>query len=387
MKCMRCNAENIEKDDNFCWKCGHWTAKGFNFLKERKNVDIVLNGSAAKQNNRFGVLLGLLGFGIILFVTIYIVRGDDLFKPVIYLNKEISNYVHGYRTSTMKTDNKYKEVTINNYESAIEFIEKDFSMQNWLCGNSDEVSRLEYNLKTTYEIPSVSFCDLNYDEALKINNVIEEMYTLFPSLKGSLTNITIANADENNDYIAYFQPLYQFVNIDADINLYNKVNKTQILLNSYYFLNETMTSKNLSTVVGDNWYVDDATWESTIAHELGHALSFKLLLQENGLDNITFVTPDNELQIESILNLVNSGDFSYNLLTESLNNYNQKYGTSLNIDEFAKSISEYASVKDENDRIIADETIAEAIHDYYLHRESMKNTSAEIIETISAKFQ
>lgn len=387
MKCIHCNAENIDKEDNFCWKCGHWTAKGYNFIQDKNNINLVLNGSAAKQNRKFGTLLGLLGFGIILFVTIYIIRGDDLFKPVVYLNKEISNYIYGYRISPMKTENKYTEEIINSYEEALDFIEKDFSTQNWLCGNSEEVSRLEYNLKNNYEIPSVSFCDLNYKEALKINDVIENMYNLFPYLKGNLTNITITSTAENTDYIAYFQPIYQFVNIDADINQYNKVNKTQILLNSYYFLNENMTNKDIRTIVGDNWYVEDATWESTIAHELGHFLSFKLLLKENNIENVTFVNQENELAIENILNLVNSGDFSYNLLNESVNNYNQRYEANLNLEEFAKTISEYASTKDENDRIIADETIAEAVHDYYLHGEDMKATSREIVELIKAKFE
>lgn len=213
------------------------------------------------------------------------------------------------------------------------------------------------------------------------------MYNLFPYLKGNLTNITITSTAENTDYIAYFQPIYQFVNIDADINQYNKVNKTQILLNSYYFLNENMTNKDIRTIVGDNWYVEDATWESTIAHELGHFLSFKLLLKENNIENVTFVNQENELAIENILNLVNSGDFSYNLLNESVNNYNQKYEANLNLEEFAKTISEYASTKDENGRIIADETIAEAVHDYYLHGEDMKATSREIVELIKAKFE
>ena len=36
--------------------------------------------------------------------------------------------------------------------------------------------------------------------------------------------------DTNSEYIARFQPMYQFVNINEDINNYNKVNKTQIFI-------------------------------------------------------------------------------------------------------------------------------------------------------------
>ena len=45
----------------------------------------------------------------------------------------------------------------------------------------------------------------------------------------------------------------------------------------------------VSSVVGDDWYVKDASWESTIAHELGHYISFTAYLRQNGLNNITYV--------------------------------------------------------------------------------------------------
>ena len=143
-------------------------------------------------------------------------------------------------------------------------------------------------LEEKYSIVSVDFCDISYDEAIKIKNVIEKSYSLFSNIEGGLTNITIANANTKSDYIAYFQPMYQFVNSNEDINQYSKVNKTQILLNSYYFLNDKILENNIDDVVGQGWYVNDATWESTIAHEIGHYITFKLFLKENNLDNIIF---------------------------------------------------------------------------------------------------
>lgn len=29
-----CDAEEIERDDNFCYKCGYWTAKGYSIKKK-----------------------------------------------------------------------------------------------------------------------------------------------------------------------------------------------------------------------------------------------------------------------------------------------------------------------------------------------------------------
>ena len=55
--------------------------------------------------------------------------------------------------------------------------------------------------------------------------------------------------------------------------------------------------------------------------------------------------------------------------------------------EFAKTISEYASTKDKKGNIITDETIAEAIHDYYLHKDNLTKASFEIINVIKMKLR
>lgn len=381
MKCIHCEVE-IESDDNFCWKCGHWTAKGYSFLKNEENVKMIMNGDAVKQDERFSILISLLGIGFILFTAMMFIRGDDLFKPFIYLKKQATNYIYGYNTSIIKTDNKYSNENINTYDNAIELIKKDFDEQSWLCENDIEISRVEYELQENFSIPSVSFCDAPYDVTLKLKDVISKMYSLFPNIQGALTNITITNASSSSEYIAYFQPLYQFVNINEDINLFNKVNKTQILLNSYYFLNKEMLESNLENVVGENWYVNGATWESTIAHELGHYISFVILLKENGMSNITFETPTSQTQIQNIIEIFNNGIHSDQIVNEALLNFNSKYNLNYDIDTFASTISKYASTKDKKGNVIADETIAEAIHDYYLHGNSMKNSSREIVNVI-----
>lgn len=387
MKCLNqnCDANEIEKDDNFCYKCGHWTARGYAFLNNKDNVDSILSGDTLKQSGRLSILGALLSLVFIVFSVMLIIRGQDLFKPFFYLKKQAFNYIYGYNTSLMKTDNKYNTKTINSYEDAIEFIKKDFSDQKLYCFNDTKVTLMALDLEEKYSIPSVSFCDMSIEESTKIKDVIESMYYLFPNINGALTNITITNASTKLEYIARFQPMYQFVNINENSDSYNKINKTQILINSYYFLNEDLISKPIESVVGEKWYVNDATWESTIAHEFGHYISFVTLLRKNGIDNITLVTKDNKDTIDNILKEFNSGLYSTALLNEALNNYNTNQGTNLTIKEFASTISNYANSEDKKGNLIADETIAEAVHDYYLHGNDMKETSKEIISVINSK--
>ncbi len=387
MRCLNqnCNADEIEKDDNFCYKCGHWTARGYSFLKDKENVNMIMNGETFKQTSRLSILGSLLALSFIIFTLMLIIRGNDLFKPFFYLKKQAFNYIYGYNTSLMKTDNKYNRKNINTYEDAINIIQKDINEQELYCFNEYDVSIIANKIEENYSIPSVSLCDISLEETQKIQNVIDRMYSLFPNIKGALTNINITNADTKSEYIARFQPMYQFVNINENINRYNKVNKTQILLNSYYFLNEDIMNKPVESIVGENWYIKDTTWESTIAHELGHYISFLTLLKKNGMENIILVTSENSNKINNILNEFNSGLYSKTLVTEALNNYNNKYKTNLTLKEFASTISKYAASVDKNSNLIADETIAEAIHDYYLHGNNMKETSKEIVSVIKLK--
>ena len=389
MKCLNqnCNAEEIEEDDNFCYKCGHWTAKGYSFLKKPENVQIILNGDGTKKDNRFSLMVALASLALIAFTLLGLFRGEDLFKPLYYVKRKVDNYIYGYNTAIIKTDNIYNKKSVNSLEEANQMIENDLDNQNFKCSYALDTFRLETDIESAYSIPNVSLCDISYNEAEKIKDVIDKMYALFPNMKGVLTNISITNAKTKSEYIAYFQPMFQFVNPNEDINSYNKVNKTQILLNSYYFLNEHVMSKPVASVVGENWYVKDATWESTIAHELGHYITFVIFLRENGLENITFVTKDNESKINELLKIYESGEFSTNIVQQALNNYNNKYNTSLDLDTFTLTISKYAGVKNNSNVLIADETIAEAIHDFYLHGENLSKSSYEIVKIIRARLQ
>lgn len=387
MNCLNqcCDADEIEKEDNFCYKCGHWTAKGYSFIRNKENVENILNGAAVKKEANFSVMISVASLSFITFFVISLIRGNDLYKPFFYMKRKANSYIYGYNVSILNTSNTYNKKIVNSYDEAIKLIVEDITRQSWKCGHEIETSQYENEIQNKTSIHIISLCDANDSVSKKIISVVGEIYDLFPNISGALTNISITNASTNKEYIARFQPMFQFINADEDITKYNKVNKTQILLNSYYFLNEDIMSVPISNIVGNNWYVNDATWESTIAHELGHYISFTIFLRQNNLNNITFVTEENEEVINNLMNTFYNGEFSLSILNDALENYNNKYNLNLNVEQFALTISKYASAKDKNGNLIADETIAEAVHDYYLHKDNMKSSSYEIINIIKQK--
>lgn len=383
-KCINCEAI-IEEDDNFCFQCGHWTPRGYVYFNENSDNIKQINGNTVKQNNRMTTLFFLMSITIISFVLIITIRGQDIMKPFVYLKKQAFNYKYGYNTSLIVNNNQYNKVEVNSLEEANKLIKEDIKKQEWQCENNYDVYKMEQELIENYNIKSVNFCDVSTTEVKKIKSVIDEIYSLFPTIKGHLNNITITNANTNDEYIAYFEPIYQFVNSNEKIEEYNKVNKIQILLNSYYFLNEEILALPLTNLVGENWYVKDATYESLIAHELGHYITYVSLLKEYNIPNLTFITKDNYNDFDKVLEIINDGSYSNKIVNESLNNYNKKNNSSLNLNEFAKNISLYAATTDESGKINSDEAIAEAIHDYYLHKENASKSSIEIVNVLKNK--
>ena len=375
MKCIKCNSE-IESDDNFCYNCGNWTPKGYSYLKENK--DNILNGNVMKTENKLPTLFVLISLLICITVIISVVRGQKILKPIVYLKKQIMNNQYGYTTSIIKTDNNYYNKSIPNIESANEIIENDLSSQSWQCIDNIDNYKIEESLKNKYKIKSISFCDMETEEVRKIEEVFNRFFLIFPSSIGYLDTLTITNDKDKNKFIAYFQPIHQFVNRNEDINNYNKVNKTQILLNSYYFLNKKEKIK-------ENFYVKDATLESLIAHELGHYITFVALLKEKNITSITLTTKENEKELEEIISIINNNSFSNDILEKATNKYNTKYNSNLTTLHLAETISKYASTKNINGELIKDETIAEAVHDYYLHNDNANNYSKEIIYILKEK--
>ena len=374
--CLKCGKE-VESDDNFCPVCGYWTPRGYSILNSKSN-SLVINGKIVKQQSMLSRLFILLFLSMFLFVGMIIYRGQDILKPFVFVKRQIMNYNYGYNTTILKVDNQYFNLKIPNLMAAQNKIKEDFNEQKWQCKDSFDIGKIEDNLEAKYNILSVDFCDISIEEANKIASVIVKVYELFPNMGNYLTNISVNNSLNKDDYVAYFQPVYQFVNSTNSLDNYNRVNKTQILLNSYYFSNGDVLSKS----VKENWYVSGATWESLIAHEFGHYILFVSLLKNKGVDNVLLVTRDNVNSINDIINIINDQSYSRDVVYKAMTNYNNKYDLNYDVLHFAKLISNYAAVIDKSGNAVYDEIVAEAFHDYYLHGSSASKASSEVVNIL-----
>ena len=103
------------------------------------------------------------------------------------------------------------------------------------------------------------------------------------------------------------------------------------------------------------------------------------------ISSLTFITKENENLQDEIIKIINDGTFSKEIINKATNNYKNKYNENKDILTLASSISKYAETKNKNGDINADETIAEAVHDYYLHKQDANKYSIEIVKVLKEK--
>lgn len=334
---------------------------------------------------------------IVLFLLYLVAFGINLYKNYQYKNDEYYNYylssIKEDNTSSNNKDidkeNNYQTIinhtlklenqNINNKEDSIDLIKNTAKDQEKKCNNN--LDNLENDLAEQTKIYGINFCEIPIEKAKKISNAILEVYKLYPVLKEYLTNITIVNEEKKDEYIAAFKPAYTFATSNTT-DKFPFVIKCQIFLNSSYYLNDLYFQNVIENAKQTNYFPNDASEESIIVHELGHALTYVLAIKNNKGINPIILEKEDFKSYANIINTYISSEFSKNIVNEAYYEYIRKYGN-ISREEFRKNISLYANSTSSSGIILYNETIAEAFHDYYLHRENAKKESLEIIEIIN----
>ena len=299
--------------------------------------------------------------------------------PEIDIKKEA---VGKYRTSVdYKT--VYTKQNISSSRDAVALIKKDSNIQKEKCSNTN-IADLEKEIEKKYEVDAVNLCELDSETVKAIENVMDRIYTEFPKTRGFITNLSLVNSEDTTGYIVAFMPSFAFASSDT-ISTYPTVKKTQVLFNASYFLNLSKLKMSIKNAARSGWFAENASVESLIAHEFGHYLSFLINMDEYNMDSILVIQQGKSSTYNKMLSNYNSGKNSQKIIKEAYDNYKKDSGSNISLIDFRKSISEYAVAVDNNGNYIYDETIAEAMDDYYSNGDSAKPASIYIINVLKSK--
>lgn len=361
-------------------------------MSNQSLVNINYNHQIPQQPQRkktksvvLGISLGAIIFGIFALVIL------ATFQDSVYLSDNSykdETEEQGKKYSKTKTviiyDNKYSGMNIASKQDAYKLIEKDSVDQKSTCPK--EIIEIENEIIKKYGITAVNLCEMEAGFAKEVGNVFKNIYENYPDAKGYLTNLTLVNAPISSGYIAAFQPIFTFATSATD-STYPWVLKTQIYLNTSYFLNKSRLQSSVESGSESGHFPPNATIYSPVAHEMGHYLSFLAMMNNYDVDSILLINDKDTEVLYQLIDDFGKGTFSLKMITEAYNNFKRDVGTTLNLDDWRATISSYAVAKDNSGNYIYDETIAESFHDVYLNGDKAAQASKYVVAVLKEKLK
>ena len=423
MFCSKCG-DSVEKNENYCSKCGNYVGNNLrnvnfntttmspNFYNNQSN-NVVINHKQPyqqpnynnyqnntnfnKQDNKKMLFVGVgIGLGILAVLGIILLAFDssrkyyfsdnsyDNAEEIIQSNNNTKPQRKGKYSTIIVTDNTYSGVKILNDNDAYKLISDDSVTQKENCPS--EIKSIEDEIIKKYDITAVNLCEMDVEFAKEVSNVFKKVYDEYPSVRGYLTNLTLVNASMSDSYIAAFMPVFNFATSDSS-STYPWVIKTQLLLNTSYFLNTVRLEASVKDGSNSGHFPPNATMYSPVAHELGHYLSFLAMMKNYDLESILLVDSKNVEDFYNVYDDFVEGNFSLLMIKEAYQKCKKEKNINLSFDEWRGTISSYAVAKDNSGNYIYDETIAEAFHDVYLNGDNAKEASKYVVSVLKDKLE
>lgn len=426
MFCSKCG-DPIEQNETYCNKCGNYvgnntqsvnfnntvTNNNSNFYNNQPN-NVVMNNtqpypqpnynnyqnnaSFNKSDNKKMIFVGAgIGAGILVVLVICLLVFNNSGKyyfsnnsyegtdEIIQTNNTNTTPKRKSKYSTIIiTDNTYSGVKISSDKDAYKLISDDSVAQKNNCPS--EIKAIEDEIIKKYGVTAVNLCEMDIEFAKEVSNVFKKVYDEYPSVRGYLTNLSLVNASMSDGYIAAFMPVFNFATSNST-STYPWVIKTQVLLNTSYFLNTVRLESSVQDGSNSGHFPPNATMYSPVAHELGHYLSFLAMMRNYDLESILLVDNKNVNAFYDVYDDFVEGDFSLLMIKEAYEKCKNEKNITLSIDEWRATISSYAVAKDNSGNYIYDETIAEAFHDVYLNGDSAKDASKYVVSVLKGKLE
>ena len=375
MYCSKCGHNNTN-DAAFCTECGSLLSSNnlvpVNILRKE---NFIKEESSKRNRIRISKAIGFLLMLIIIF-TVVSKSSNKIHFIKSETNTGLNTSINTNKT-IVEADNVYSNMDIKDSNDAINLIKEDSNKQKDSCPSS--VKDIENKMISEFNITAVNLCEMNNNLANELYKTLSTIYSLFPSIKGNITNITIGNFDSRKyGVIAFYQPLFPF----AQSKEYNHVYKMRIVLNARFFLNENLLSETIRQSSLSGYFPKNANISSPIAHEMGHYISFYAMRKNNKIDqSLIYKKDDNNYYL--LVDKYDSSEFSKQMLDEAYNLYISEGNEKIDFDKWRETISNYAVTKNESGKDLYDETVAEAFHDYYLNRDNATLASKYIIRILT----
>lgn len=247
--------------------------------------------------------------------------------------------------------------------------------------SNPEVEQIELQMERDYDIMSVNLGEMDVETAKDVNAAFAYMYQTYPTLQGTLTNLTIGNL-ENFSNTALTQTREFIINGESGNCPF--VIKREIILGAGKFLRRDRLLKTCEEQASIGHWPVNSNISSIVVHELGHHLMDVYTATKFGFEGC-YVTEENEDAYWKYYSdfLKMNQTVPQEVLQTAFERWVKEYGHEGSIEDFQASISEYARGIQTDGGISYSETVAEAVADVYLNGEQAADASRLIVEILS----
>ena len=289
--------------------------------------------------------------------------------------------------TVVEYDNAYDKIIESSAEArrAIEeygYLQKDKY-------DSPKVKKIESRLEKKYDIFSVTLGEVDVATAKDIEKACNYMFKKYPMIKGTLTNLTIANfPDKSSGNIAVTDTREFMIN-----EYYGKcpfVTKYEISLSASKFLKRDKLLLNCKEQVEQGHWPKGTDISALVVHELGHQVLDVIAMKEFGLYEEGkefegyYITEENQDAYARYItdSLSANQEIPQRVLNEAYEKWLKDYGGEGDEAAFRGSISEYAKGVQSDGGISYTETVAEAVTDVYLNGRKASKASLAICDIL-----
>lgn len=281
---------------------------------------------------------------------------------------------------------------IDSLEEAKQAIASYGEMQREKYDN-EKVIKIEKQLEEKYDIAAVNFGEMDLQTAKDIKKACDYMFKTYPELKGTLTNLSLANFPMDTASATAITESKEFI-IHDEFEQTPFVMKYQIVLSAAKYLKRDKLLATCKEMVEIGHWPKGTNITSLVVHELGHqALDVVAMkefgLIENGEFKGIYITEENRDCFAGYItdSLSANQEVPKKLIADAYISWQTKYGHTGTEEEFRKSISDYALGIQADGGISYPETVAEAVADVYLHGKKAADASKAITEILAERMK
>lgn len=257
--------------------------------------------------------------------------------------------------------------------------------------DNEKVIKIEKRLEEKYDIAAVNLGEIDIQTAKDIKKACDYMFKTYPELRGTLTNLSLANFPQSTSSATAITEAKEFI-VNDEIEQCPFVMKYQIILNASKYLKRDKLLATCKEQVDIGHWPEGTNITSLVVHELGHQALDVVAMKEYGLlqdgkFNGIYITEDNMDAFSGYITdtLSANQEVPKRVVEDAYQIWLDDYGHVGTQEEFRKSISDYALGVQKDGGISYTETVAEAVADVYLHKKKAADASKAITDIVKTR--